>query len=383
MIYLDAASTTKPHPKVIEAMMPYFTEKWYNPSSLYNRSNKLKYEIEKARKTVADYIGANSSEIFFTSSGSESNCWAIRGFVDYWRYKGICPDIITTQIEHKSIHSCIGDLLHDANVYDVFTDNEGFVDMDSLDTILCRKPYNNPTLVSIQFANNEIGTIQNIRKISKIAHKYGAVFHTDATQAFGQIPIDVNELEIDMMTASGHKIGAPKGIGFLYKKNGIKIKPLIYGSQMDSMRGGTENVPYIIGMAKAVQLIKKDDEYQLRLSILRDNFISELKALGCKVNGSLTERLPNNISVTFPQNITGESLLYMLDMSNIFISTGSACNSHSIQPSYVLKAIGLSDEEANKTIRITLPHDITMEEIDKAVHEIEKQIKLLTMEGDT
>lgn len=382
MIYLDAASTARPHPKVIEAMMPYFTENWYNPSALYSRASKIKLEIEKARKTVADYIGANSSEIFFTSSGSESNCWAIRGFVDYWRYKGIRPNIITTQIEHKSIYSCIEDLLHDAEVYDVFTDNEGFVDVDDLKTILHNKCENIPTLVSIQFANNEIGTIQDIKKIAMISHKYGAVFHTDATQAFGQMPIDVEKLEIDMMTASGHKIGTPKGIGFLYKKNGIEIKPLIYGSQMDSMRGGTENVPYIIGMAKAIQLVKRDEEYQLRLSILRDNFISELKAFGCKINGSLTKRLPNNISVTFPQNITGESLLYMLDISNIFISTGSACNSHSINPSYVLKAIGLSDEEANKTIRITLPHDIIMEEIDKTMHEIKKQIKLLTMEGD-
>lgn len=382
MIYLDAASTTKPHPKVIETMMPYFTEKWYNPSSLYSRGNKIKHEIENARKIVADYIGANSSEIFFTSSGSESNCWAIKGFVDYWRYKGFNVDIITTQIEHKSIYSCVESLLHDANVYDVLINNEGLVDINSLETLLHNKPYNNPTLVSIQFANNEIGTVQNIKKIAKMVHKYGAVLHTDAVQAFGQIPINVNEFGIDMMSVSGHKIGAPKGIGFLYKKNDIEIKPLIYGSQMDSMRGGTENVPYIIGMAKAVQLIQKDVECQLRLSVLRDNFISELKALGCKVNGSLTERLPNNISITFPQNITGESLLYMLDMSNIFISTGSACNSQSIKPSYVLTAIGLSDEEANKTIRITLPHDITMGEIDKTVHEIEKQIKLLTMEGD-
>lgn len=382
MIYLDAAATTRPHPKVIEAMMPYFTEKWYNPSALYGKGDRIKHDIENARKTVADYIGAESSEIFFTSSGSESNCWAIKGFVDYWRCKGIHTDIITTQIEHKSIDSCVRDLLGDSNVYYVLVDNEGLVDLRSLDINLRSKHYISPTLVSIQMANNEIGTIQNIKKIAKIVHKHEAILHVDATQAFGQIPIDVNELEIDMMTASGHKIGTPKGIGFLYKKNGVEIKPLIYGSQMDGMRGGTENVPYIIGMAKAVQLIQKDDEYQLRLSILRDNFISELKTLGCKVNGSLTERLPNNISVTFPQDITGENLLYMLDVSNILISTGSACNSQSIKPSYVLTAIGLSDEEANKTIRITLPHDITMEEIDKTVHEIEKQIKLLTMEGD-
>lgn len=380
MIYLDAAATTKPHQRVIEAMMPYFTEKWYNPSSLYEKGNKVKEDIEKARKTVADYIGADSNEIFFTSGGSESNCMAIRGFVDYWISKGLEPCVITTLIEHKSVVSCV-DNLNDTNIHYVGVDENGFVDLQKLDTLL---RYNelHPTLVSIQHANNEIGTIQDIKSISKLVHRYGATLHTDSVQAFGQLPIDVNDLGIDMLSASGHKIYAPKGIGFLYKRNEVEIKPLIYGSQMDGMRGGTENVPYIIGMAKAVKLIRNDKELGIRLSLLRDNFISQLKAIGCKVNGSIDKRLPNNISVVLPDNAMGESILYMLDMSGIFVSTGSACNSKSIEPSYVLKAIGLSDEEANKTIRITLPNDTEADEIDKAVCEIKKQIKLLSMEDN-
>jgi cysteine desulfurase len=183
-----------------------------------------------------------------------------------------------------------------------------------------------------------------------------------------------------MLSASGHKIGAPKGVGILYKKNSIHIDPLIYGSQMDGMRGGTENAPYIIGMAKAVDLAKKDTEYELRLTILRNNFISELKAMGCTINGSLSNRLPNNINVTFSQNITGESMIYMLDMCGIYISSGSACNSHSIEKSHVLKAIGLSDNDAVKTVRITLPDNVTMDEIDKVINEIKKNILLLSIE---
>ncbi len=381
MIYLDAASTTKSNPKVIEAMMPYFTERWYNPSSLYSRANRVKEDIEEAKKTVADYIGAKSNEVFFTSGGSESNCWVIQGFVNYWKSKGRTPVIVTSTIEHKSIMSCVENI--DANVRYVGVNDDGLVDIQRLKkAILSAKICGNEILVSIQFANNELGTIQHIKEIAELAHRYDAVFHTDAVQAFGQTPIDVDELGIDMMSASGHKIGTPKGIGFLYKRNGISISPLIYGSQMDGMRGGTENVPYIIGMAKAVKLIQRDEEYNLRLTVLRNNFITQLKAIGCRVNGSLEERLPNNINVTFSQDVTGESLIYMLDMCDIAVSAGSACNSKSIEPSYVLKAIGLSDEEAMKTVRITLPHDITMEQIDKAMCEIEKQIKLLAMKGD-
>ena len=377
MIYLDAAATSKPKPEVIKAMTSYFADKWFNPSSLYSESNKVKNDIESARKIIGDFINADKNEIFFTSSGSESNNWAIQGFVNYWNHKGITPIIVTSTIEHKSIIDCVDHMC--ADVHYVGVDNEGYINIDALEYILDH--YNNKAiLVSIQFANNEIGTVQNIKEISNIVHKYNAVFHTDAVQAFGRIHIDVEELGIDMLSASGHKIYAPKGIGFLYKKDSVQIDPLIYGSQMDGMRGGTENTAFIIGMAKAVELIKKDTEYDLRLTVLRNNFISELKSIGCKINGSLENRLANNINVTFPQNIMGESLIYLLDMSGIMVSTSSACNSRLFAISHVLKAIGLSNEEAVKTIRITLPDDITMDEIDIAVQEIKKQIKLLTLE---
>lgn len=377
-IYLDAAATTKVKPQVVEAMMPYFTDKFHNPSALYSNANKIKEDITKSRETVGSFINADGSEIFFTSSGSEANNWAIQGFANYWSNKGRCVSVITSTIEHKSIISCV-DYFDGVDVHYIDVDNEGFIDMKALRDILfyTTQMMENETLVSIQYANNEIGTIQNIKEITKLCHRYGALFHVDAVQALGQIPIDVKELDVDMLSASGHKIGAPKGIGFLYKKNFVQINPLIYGSQMDGLRGGTENIAYIIGMAKAVELIQKDYQNQIKLSVLRNNFINELKALGCKINGSLSERLPNNINATFSQNITGEALVYLLDMCGIMVATGSACNSHEIKPSYVLKAIGLSDEEVAKTLRFTLSEDITMEEIDNVVCELKKQIQLL------
>jgi len=375
-VYLDNAATTKPDSRVIDAMIPYLTTKWYNPSSLYGKSTEIKKDIENARDIVGDFIGASGKEIYFTSGGSEANCWAIQGFVNECLRNKKKPCIITSEIEHKSILECVRNSI--AKTIFVGVDNEGFIDMEKLKYWLSvAKQTGHETLVSIQAANNEIGTIQCIGDISELAHEYGALFHTDAVQALGQLHINVKDLDVDILSASGHKIGAPKGIGFLYVKNGVKIQPLVYGSQMDYMRGGTENVPYIIGMARAVQLIQSDDEYQLRTIVSRGYFTKKLKALGCKVNGSLNERLPNNISIVLPDGVTGEAVLYMLDMSTIMVSTGSACNSHSIEPSYVLKAIGLTNEEAARTIRITLPHNITFEEIDYAIEEIEKAIMII------
>lgn len=378
MIYLDASATTKPKYKVVNAMVPYLSEKWYNPSALYSKASEIKKDVEAARKTIADYINADANEIYFTSGGSEGNCWAIQGFVNRCIAKSKTPFVITSVIEHKSIVDCVNNL-NNIDTHYICVDKDGFINIAQLRTTLfnlskiCMKDI----LVSIQFANNEIGTIQHIKEVAELVHKYNGVFHTDAVQAFGHIPIDVKELGIDMLTASGHKIGTPKGVGILYKKSSIEINPLIYGSQMDGMRGGTENVPYIIGMEKAVKLAQKDEEYQLRLTVLRNNFIAKLKSIGCKVNGSVDERLPNNINVTFSQNITGEALIYTLDMSGIYISSGSACNSKSIEPSYVLKAIGLSNNDAAKTVRITLPDDINMDDIDKVIYEMEKSIRLI------
>ena len=377
-IYLDAAATTQPKQEVIKAMMPYLTDQWYNPSALYSKSSKIKEDIERARKTIGDFINADSKEIYFTSGGSESNCWAIQGFINRCNRKGKEATIITSTIEHKSIMSCVENMSVD--IHFVGVDKQGFVDMIALESLIHDAYLEaNEILVSIQFANNEIGTIQNIKMIAELAHKYNAIFHTDAVQAFGHIQIDVSDLDIDLLSASGHKIGCPKGCGFFYIKNGVQIDPLIYGSQMDSMRGGTENVAFIVGMAKAVDLINNDQMRNLKTTILRNNFISELKAIGCTLNGSFENRLPNNINVTFNQNVTGESLIYMLDMSDIMVSAGSACNSHSTEISYVLKAIGLSDEEAMKTLRITLPDNITGDDLDNVICEIKKQITLLTI----
>lgn len=391
-IYLDEAATTKPKKEVIEAMLPYFTEMWENPSSLYKPAVDVKKKIEEARNTVAKFIGANGNEIFFTSGGSESNCWAIQGFVKQCEIEGIYPIVITSVIEHKSILDCVDDV----DALFISVDDKGFVDINELKELLEKisayNKYNHiedKILVSIQFANNEIGTVQSIKEISDLVHEYGGVFHTDATQAFGQLLINVNYLGIDMLSASGHKIGTPKGVGILYKKKSVDIRPIIYGSQMDGMRGGTENVPYIIGMAKAVELCEIDLHKTMIMIEIRDNLIDLLKSkFDCTLNGDDISRLPNNINVTFPQNITGEALLYVLDSSDIYISTGSACNSHNIEPSYVLKSIGLSDEEAMKTIRITLPDidNYTVDEyeelLDEFIKEIDKAIRIIEIKWE-
>lgn len=390
-VYLDEAATTKPKQEIIEAMMPYLTDRYYNPSSLYGQAVKVKEDIEFARKTIADFINANSNEIFFTSGGSESNCLAIDGFCKECLIHNLEPIVITSTIEHKSIIECAKESWCGIDGEYVFidVDENGFIDYDYLERELkyfakYRASAHRSglgVLVSVQMANNEIGTIQNVKRISRLTHKYNAIFHIDAVQAFGQIPIDVKEFGIDMLSASGHKIGCPKGIGILYKSDKVNIKPIIYGSQMDGLRGGTENVAGIMGMAKAVKLCKQNmNQKSGSLIDKRDYMINRLvEKFGCKVNGSLEYRLPNNINVTFPQNITGESLIYTLDMSNICIASGSACNSHTNKASHVLKAIGLSDNDAMRSIRMTLSEDITFEEIDNVIYEIDKAIKILTI----
>lgn len=377
MIYLDAAATTKPKSEVVEAMMPYLTEQWYNPSALYDRASKVKQDIERAREIVGNFIGANSNEIFFCSSGSEANCWAISGFCHKYNLLNIKPLIITSTIEHKSVLECVKNMI--ADVYYVGVNDSGLINTDELAKLLTNKClWGKPLLVSFQLANNEIGTIQRIKNISEMLNQIGGWLHVDAVQCVGQIPINVNELGIDMLSASAHKLGAPKGTGFLYKRKGVEIAPLIYGSQMDEHRGGTENVAGIMGLAKAIELCDVSNDKIKEMYNKRDYFTECLKnEFGCKLNGHFIERLPNNINVTFPQNITGESLLYMLNMSNIAISVGSACNSHSIEPSYVLKAIGLTNEQAMRTIRITLSDDITYKDIDKVIDEIDKAIRII------
>lgn len=376
-IYLDTAATTKAKKEVVEAMMPYLTEQYYNPSSLYSPATKVKEDIERARKIVGNFIGANGDEIYFCSGGSEANCLAISGFCHWHNLHNIKPVVITSTIEHKSVIECVKNMI--ADVYYIGVDNDGLIKLDDLAKLLTNVClWGKPLLVSFQLANNEVGTIQRIKNVSEMLNQVGGLLHIDAVQGFGQIPIDVNELCVDMLSASGHKLGAPKGTGFLYKRKGVEISPLIYGSQMDGLRGGTESVAGIMGMAKAVELCNISESKIREMKSKRDYFIGCLEyKFGCKLNGHSTERLPNNINVTFPQNITGEALLYTLDLSGIAISTGSACNSKSIRPSYVLKEIGLSDDDAMKTIRITLSNDITYEQVDKVIEEIDKAIKLI------
>lgn len=379
MIYLDAAATSKYSnidDIIVDTIAAAMKDSWMNPSSLYATS--VKEKINKCRANIAEFIGAESEEIYFTSGSSESNNWAIRGWVDSLLISQFnMPHIITTPIEHKSILKALKNNVLCAIVRYCDVDKYGFVDYQSLESLLieCKKE---PILVSINMANNEIGTIQSIRMLSDLVHKYGGVLHVDATQALGHIPINVRELNVDMMSCSGHKISPVlRGIGFLYKKNCININPLIYGTQESALRGGTENTYGIIGLNKAIEYCDLNDEKEMCNK--RNYFIDLLeRKFGCTLNGHSTYRLPNNINVTFPQNITGESLLYMLDTSNIKISVGSACNAMSIEPSHVLKAIGISDEDAMRTVRFSLPYDITYKDIDNVIKEIDLSIKLIS-----
>lgn len=379
MVYLDAAATAKytnVDDIVVDVITTAMRDSWMNPSSLY--ASNVKEKVNKCRANIAEFIGAEPDEIYFTSGASESNNWAIRGWVDNEANGFLHTNIITTPIEHKSILSAVQNDVLSTRVYYCDVDKFGLINLESLERMLHEHEYEQ-TLVSIGMANNEIGTIQDIRAISDLVHKYGGVLHTDATQCLGHIPINVEELGIDMMSCSGHKISPVlRGIGFLYKKNSINIQPLIYGTQENELRGGTENTYGIIGLSKAIEYCDFSYEAMSELCEKRNYFIGQLESkLGCRLNGHNKYRLLNNINVTFSQNITGESLLYVLDMSNIKIGVGSACNAKSIEPSHVLKAIGLSDTDAMKTIRITLPDDITYEEINCTINEIEKALKLI------
>lgn len=391
MIYLDNAATTKPDPKVINAILPYLHDKWYNPSALYINAKTVHEDIEKARKNIAKFIGAGSDEIYFTSGATESNNWVIRGFRDYCTMYGITPIIMISNIEHKSIESAVNamiDLYGSNGFYTIPVDENGFIDIDYLETKLqqVQSPYKKyQILVSIQFANSEIGTIQHIDEISELVHKYGGIFHTDATQAFGHVYVDVKDAGIDLLSASSQKCGGLKGTGILYKSKSCNcISPLIYGAQEKGERGGTENVIGIIAMSKAVDCCFDNLNRMSDIINIQTYFIHKLiDKFNVKINGHYIEtgilyRLPNNINVTFPQNITGEALIYLLDIDGVMIAAGSACNSNTNKPSKVLQAIGLTNDEILRTIRITLSDDITKEQIDTVIDKIDRAIKILT-----
>ena len=362
LIYLDNAATTKTAPEVVEAMLPYFAEYYGNPSSVYEFAGKSKEAITKSRETIAEALGAQANEIYFTAGGSESDNWALKAAAEAYAKKG--KHIITTKIEHHAI-------LHTAeylekNGYEVTyldVDEYGVVKLEELKKAI--RP--DTILISVMFANNEIGTIQPIKEIGEIAHENGILFHTDAVQAFGQIPIQVDEYHIDMLSASGHKLNGPKGIGFLYIRKGVKIRSFVHGgAQERKRRAGTENVPGIVGLGKAVErAVSTMEERTKQEKEVRDYLIEKiLKEIPyTRLNGHRTNRLPNNINFSF-QFIEGESLLIMLDMQGICASSGSACTSGSLDPSHVLLAIGLPHEIAHGSLRLTLSEEITKEDMD-------------------
>lgn len=374
-IYLDNAATTKTRPEVVEAMLPYFTELFGNPSSIYEYATQNKKAIDEARSAVAKVIGADNSEIYFTGSGTEADNWALKATVDAYASKG--NHIITSKIEHHAIlHTCEYLEKHGVEVSYIDVDENGILKLDQLEKAI------RPTtiLISVMFANNEIGTIQPVKEIGAIARKHNVLFHTDAVQAYGQVPIDVNDMNIDMLSASAHKLNGPKGIGLLYIRKGVKIRSLIHGGgQERQRRAGTENVPAIVGFGKAAELAmttmqeREEQEAALR-NLLFKRVLDEVPFV--RVNGDKQRRLPNNANFSF-QFIEGESLLIMLDMNNICASSGSACTSGSLDPSHVLLAIGLPHEIAHGSLRLTVSHDNTEEEINYTVDRIKEIVDKL------
>ena len=368
VIYLDNAATTKTAPEVVEAMLPYFTEYYGNPSSVYSFASGNKEKINEQRERIAEMLGAAPNEIYFTAGGSESDNWALKATAEAYAEKG--KHIITTKIEHHAIlHT--GEYLqkrgYEVTYLDV--DENGLVKLDELEAAI--RP--DTILISVMFANNEIGTIEPIKEIGAIAKKHGVLFHTDAVQAFGQVPIDVNECQIDMLSASGHKLNGPKGIGFLYIRKGVKIRSFIHGgAQERKRRAGTENVPGIIGLGTAAARAAATMEERAKKEIeMRDYLISRVldEIPYTKLNGHPEKRLPNNADFSF-RFIEGESLLIRLDMAGICGSSGSACTSGSLDPSHVLMAIGLPHEIAHGSLRLTLNEEITREEIDYVVEQL-------------
>jgi len=375
LIYLDNAATTKTAPEVAEAMLPYFSELYGNPSSVYSFSQKSREAITKARETIAKSMGAKTEEIYFTAGGSESDNWALKAAAEAYGSRG--KHIITTKIEHHAIlHTAEWLEKHGFEVTYLDVDEWGSVRLEELKKAI------RPTtiLISVMFANNEIGTIQPIKEIGGIAKEHGILFHTDAVQAFGQLPIHVDELHIDMLSASAHKLNGPKGIGCLYIRKGVKIRSFVHGgAQERKRRAGTENVPGIVGFGAAVErAMRTMDERAAKERELRNYLIDRVmrEVPYTRVNGHRTNRLPNNANFSF-QFIEGESLLIMLDMDGICGSSGSACTSGSLDPSHVLLAIGLPHEIAHGSLRLTLGEETTKEELDYVVESMKKIVEKL------
>lgn len=375
LIYLDNAATTKTRPEVVEAMLPYFTEIYGNASAVYDFGQKCKQAIEDARETIGSSIGTKASNIYFTAGGSESDNWALKGVAEAYKDKG--KHIITTKIEHHAIlHTCAYLEQQGYEVTYLDVDADGLVSPEDVKKAI--RP--DTILISVMFANNEIGTIEPIEEIGAVAHEHGILFHTDAVQAYAQVPIDVENMHIDLLSASGHKLNGPKGIGFLYIRQGLKLKSFIHGgAQERKRRAGTENVPGIVGLGKAVEIAMATmDERIKKESELRDYLIARIEdeIPFAKLNGHRVKRLPNNINFCF-RFIEGESMLIMLDMAGICGSSGSACTSGSLDPSHVLLAIGLPHEIAHGSLRLTLSDEITKDQLDYVVDHLKEIVAKL------
>lgn len=375
VIYLDNAATTQVYPEVVKAMTPYFTEYYGNPSSIYSFAEEADKAVNKARETIAEFINAKSEEIYFTGGGSESDNWALKATAEAYADKG--KHIITTKIEHHAVlHTC------------EYLEKKGYeityLDVDEYGTVSPKKLEKairpDTVLISVMTANNEIGTIQPVEEIGQIAKKHGVLFHTDAVQAFGHIEIDVDKLNIDMLSASGHKINGPKGIGIMYIRKGVKIRSFIHGGAQERFRrAGTHNVPGIVGFAKATELAKASlNERAAYETKLRDYLIHRVltEIPFSRLNGEAVKRLPNNANFCF-KYIEGESMLMLLDQKGICASSGSACTSGALDPSHVLLAIGLPHEIAHGSLRLTLSEKTTKEEIDYTVDELKKIVERL------
>lgn len=369
MIYADNSATTRTKPEVLDKMLPYFTEHYGNPSSLYSFAYDAKRAVENAREEVAKVIGARAKEIFFTSCGSESDNWVLRGVTSKLRDKG--NHIITSCIEHPAImETCKHLEKQGMRITYLPVDEYGSVSVDDLKAAICDETI----LISVMTANNEIGTIQPIREIGSIAKEKGIFFHTDAVQAYGHIPINVDEMNIDFLSLSGHKIGAPKGIGALYIRSGIRIDNLIYGGgQEKRRRAGTENVPYIVALGEAARLANEHmNENIARLTKMRDTLIERvLKIPYTRLTGHPTNRLPGLCSIVI-EGIEGEALLLNMFNEGICASSGSACSSGSLDPSHVLLSIGLPHHIAHGSLRLSLGEDNAMGDEIKIAEAVEK-----------
>ncbi len=368
MIYLDNAATTRTAPEVVEAMLPYFTEYYGNAGSIYGLAGESRKALLRARETIAGTLGAEANEIYFTAGGSESDNWALKAVFEAWQDKG--RHIITSRIEHHAVlHTCEYLEKMGARVTYLDVDSEGLVDLGQLERAI--RP--DTILISVMTANNEVGTIQPVKEIGEIAAAHGILFHTDAVQAYGHLPLAVQECHIDLLSASAHKFNGPKGAGFLYVGKKAGIRSFIHGGQQErGRRAGTENVPGIVGMAAAARRAHEHmEEREQKERMLRDYLIGRIEAEipDVALNGHRIRRLPNNVNFSFA-GMEGETMLIMLDMAQICASAGSACTSGAVDPSHVLLAMGLSKERARGSLRLTLSEENTREELDTVVEEL-------------